>query len=259
VCRTPCTTAAECGAEFCVQDPESGHKTCSGEGTGLCTNTCVGHTNNNKCEDGGPGATSINCALGSDCKDCATVVQAAARLGGVYLCNDTCDTASNGSCEDGGAGSTEFSCNFGGDCADCGPRLGLCSDDCRYARNGVCDDGGANAADARCATGTDCTDCSVRWGGRGQAACDGTGGTVCNPNGGQWLPGASTNSTCECADCEWDKADCTTADKCDGKQISGCCDANDSCGLADDGYCDCNGWCSWEDSDCGTSVSNPVP
>jgi hypothetical protein len=30
-----------------------------------------------------------------------------------------------------------------------------------------------------------------------------------------------------------------------------CCDIHDTCGWANDDYCDCDGFCDWDDADCG--------
>jgi hypothetical protein len=81
---------------------------CSNRGD--CANTCV-YAEDGECDDGGPGATSSVCEVGTDCADC-----------GYRLCEDSCTWAADGSCDDGGAGSEDDVCTYGTDCADCGVR-----------------------------------------------------------------------------------------------------------------------------------------
>lgn len=256
-CHAPCTTDATCTPEFCVPDPVSGHRVCTYDGQGLCTDACI-FADDGECDDGGPGSTTIECTLGSDCTDCAAASGASARLEGTSLCFETCASAGDGVCDDGGPNAGTYDCSLGSDCTDCGVRLGICSDDCSLAKNGICNDAGQGAADASCATGTDCSDCGTRWGGRGQGICDATAGTRCNLNGAAWVGGGDTDGFCDCDDCAWDAADCSTADKCDGAAIDSCCNASDSCGWGDDDICDCNGWCTWDAADCGIT-STPAP
>jgi hypothetical protein len=122
-----------------------------------CSNTCVGtgasQASNGFCQDGGPGAETSLCALGSDCEDCGD------RDG---ACANTCASAgasqaSNGFCQDGGPGAETSICDLGADCEDCGDR-DLSPD---FSNDGVCDDGGPGAEHSLCPRGADCSDCGL--------------------------------------------------------------------------------------------------
>ena len=76
---------------------------------------------NGVCNDGGPGSSSSDCPLGSDCADCGP--RSVASLPDHFTCTagaDTCQFASDGGCADGGVGAHSSECPFGSDCSDCG-------------------------------------------------------------------------------------------------------------------------------------------
>ena len=85
----------------------------------LCSHTCSSN-GNGECDDGGSGAESETCDLGTDCVDCAP------RSSGCLsqVTSQNCPTASDGECDDGGPGAEYCVCNIGTDCFDCGLRVG---------------------------------------------------------------------------------------------------------------------------------------
>ncbi|MGE0789791.1 MAG: hypothetical protein AB7S26_29225 [Sandaracinaceae bacterium] len=88
----------------------------------LCSDTCT-YANDGECDDGGPGSTYSDCALGTDCGDCGSREAGASPEPAMSMgCSDTCTWARDGQCDDGGPGSVYSECEYGTDCADCGPR-----------------------------------------------------------------------------------------------------------------------------------------
>lgn len=133
----------------------------------ICLNTCI-FAEDGECDDGGPGALTNICALGTDCIDCESrdIAGDGSPDDG---CSDTCPFAGDGECDDGGPGALTGLCTLGTDCSDCGsrdgtdvPQSGGCSDTCLFAGDGECDDGGVGAAFDVCLLGTDCADCGPR-------------------------------------------------------------------------------------------------
>ena len=150
---SPCpigTDCDDCGVRYAYPPPPSLPT------PGYCSNTCNSWYYG-RCEDGGPGAESSHCALGTDCDDCGpraippppppppppspppppptpsppppTPSPPAPQPppefpgGGMFTCLDTCVTSSNGVCNDGGVGSESSWCPLGTDCQDCGGRV----------------------------------------------------------------------------------------------------------------------------------------
>lgn len=256
LCRPSCTpgaTGAEGGAacgtnEICIQDSTTLNFACARPEVGLCTNTCL-TAGNGACEDGSGASGVQTCAYGSDCVDCGV------HIGGNGVCLHTCATDGNGVCEDSGSGSKSNACPWGTDCADCGSRLLICTNTCPHANNGTC-----NYDDGTCALGTDCADCGLWFGGRGQNKCDGSTGSSCT---GSKVVAAkyAGDGIKECCDCGWDALDCGMqfGTFCDATSISTCCNAaGDACGIANNGICDCGGWCGWE-TDCAYSGVSTAP
>lgn len=105
---------------------------------------------------------------------------------------------------------------------------------CKYATNGTCDcDGTCSWEAAECVSGPMC----------GDGYCD--SGEDC----------ANCAGDCGCAMGEICSGGVCSADYCPGYAgSSACCVNGDPCGYAGDGYCDCEGACSWESSDCSAPV-----
>jgi hypothetical protein len=112
----------------------------------LCSDSCA-FAMDGLCDDGGVGATTDSCDLGTDCSDCGYRIAPAVDTGladtglddtglddtgappptvvigsGTATCNNACPTAGDGVCDDGGPGSALDHCDLGADCADCGDR-----------------------------------------------------------------------------------------------------------------------------------------
>ena len=85
----------------------------------LCSHTCSSN-GNGECDDGGSGAESEACDLGTDCVDCAPRSSDCSS----QVTSQNCPTASDGECDDGGPGAEYCVCNIGTDCFDCGLRVG---------------------------------------------------------------------------------------------------------------------------------------
>eukprot|EP00316_Scyphosphaera_apsteinii_P001971 CAMPEP_0119307846 /NCGR_PEP_ID=MMETSP1333-20130426/8228_1 /TAXON_ID=418940 /ORGANISM="Scyphosphaera apsteinii, Strain RCC1455" /LENGTH=297 /DNA_ID=CAMNT_0007311483 /DNA_START=109 /DNA_END=1002 /DNA_ORIENTATION=- len=92
-----------------------------------CSEECV-YTNDNLCDDGGPGSEYNECSWGSDCSDCGKRPPAppppppAPRFPPGVECREECEYPSDDICDDGGPGSQWDFCLWGTDCADCGAR-----------------------------------------------------------------------------------------------------------------------------------------
>lgn len=84
----------------------------------LCADTCQ-WANDGVCDDGGEGAESTACELGTDCLDCGSRTSETPTN---ELCSYTCQWSGDGVCDDGGTGSEYDGCELGTDCDDCGPR-----------------------------------------------------------------------------------------------------------------------------------------
>ena len=134
----------------------------------LCDDTCAPAggrpgtwAGDGSCDDGGPGADTPECSLGTDCADCGvrqrrTPPDDGGDEGwdGPVLCEDTCGPAGapdawagDGACDDGGPGAEFAECDLGTDCTDCGPRGCNREHPCEgglICREGACviDDGG---------------------------------------------------------------------------------------------------------------------
>ncbi len=89
--------------------------------------------------------------------------------------------------------------------------------------------------------------CFEEDGDTGPEYCPGHDGETC------CMPGdpcnQADNSTCECAGCDWDTADCATPEYCTGNEGVYCCQESNPCGKQDNSVCDCDG-CSWDTADC---------
>ncbi|KOO25609.1 ankyrin neuronal-like protein, partial [Chrysochromulina tobinii] len=93
--------------------------------TNLCGNLHYGYrASNGNCDDGGPGAQTSDCSLGTDCIDCGPRVLPPAPPDSFgYRCFESCGWSWDNYCDDGGPGSAYSKCDRGTDCRDCGPRL----------------------------------------------------------------------------------------------------------------------------------------
>ena len=128
------------------------------EGEGLCSNQCP-LSSDGTCDDGGMGASYLDCPYGTDCDDCDERLPS--------LCSNTCYFHDDGTCDDGvlRGGAQWDECAVGTDCEDCAPRPGrahrsaACRDTCIWASDGNCDDGGHGSTYELCELGTDCADC----------------------------------------------------------------------------------------------------
>ena len=134
----------------------------------LCEDTCAPRgapsgtwADDGRCDDGGAGADTDTCELGTDCRDCGQrEIRPRPPEGGEegwdgpVLCEETCGPrgadgawADDGACDDGGPGAEYAECELGTDCTDCGARG--CNrehpcDDGLTCKEGACviDDGG---------------------------------------------------------------------------------------------------------------------
>ena len=115
----------QAAGDLAVQEPAAGQPVGTPAANG-CDNTC-NTSNDNECDDGGPGSLYNVCALGTDCADCGPRTPGAAPTpppapAGNAGCTNTCNTANDNECDDGGPNSLYDVCALGTDCADCGPR-----------------------------------------------------------------------------------------------------------------------------------------
>jgi hypothetical protein len=94
-----------------------------------CTNLCGGlhygyKASDGNCDDGGPGAETSDCSLGTDCSDCGPRIAPPAPPDSFgYRCTESCGWSWDNYCDDGGPGSAYSKCDRGTDCTDCGTRL----------------------------------------------------------------------------------------------------------------------------------------
>jgi hypothetical protein len=132
---------------------------------------------------------------------------------------------------------------------DCGGMYDWDIDDCKSCvacdLNTTCPGGCTLSTDACCAPGNPCN-----------KANDG----VCDCEGLQpW-------DTEDCKSCASNDPECANVNTCPGgcanaAQQPGCCGPTDTCGYANDGWCDCSGTAAWDSTDCShcTTVDPDCP
>jgi hypothetical protein len=116
VCSDYCTGLVTAAAR-------SSREGCPGTTAGTpCSDDCI-LSRDGQCDDGGPGAVTMLCWLGTDCSDCGPRrMESWGEPTSDVLCSDDCWTARDGECTDGGPNARVATCSYGTDCSDCGAR-----------------------------------------------------------------------------------------------------------------------------------------
>ncbi|MFO0552649.1 MAG: lysyl oxidase family protein [Polyangiaceae bacterium] len=151
----------------------------------------------------------------------------------------------------------------------CGPVDPTCcapNDPCGWAANSTCDCNGFYEWDAAaCSTCPSCTDMTTCPGGctpPTDACCDPSNPCNLGTDGVCSCAGTQTWDQQDCSHCESADADCagvvvdSCPNACTPNNNPMCCAANDPCGWASDGYCDCGG-IDWDQQDCSSCACAP--
>lgn len=146
----------------------------------------------------------------------------------------------------------------------CGPSDPACCggmDTCLFSGNGLCDCGGFQPWDyVDCQTCSGCTEATTCPGGctpSDDVCCDPANPCGLGPDGICQCAGAQAWDAQDCAACISSDLDCAPVDSCPSGCPSNagnaCCadPANDTCGWAGDGFCDCGG-IAWDFLDCSS-------
>lgn len=226
-----------------VDDP------CGWENDNICD--CDGTCAWNAADCGAGGCGDGNCEGDENCNSCP---QDCGQCGG----GDCCEPQNSPGCGDASIQNCvctqdDFCCNNTWD--------EICVNEIEEFGCGNCN-GGGGCGNGSCEDGEDCGSCPQDCGQCGSGDC-------CQPQDGPgcgdaWVQDCVCADDAYCCNNQWDQMcvdevesfGCGQCDggseKCPGYNGSSvCCMVDDPCDWEDDGICDCDGTCSWNEADCG--------